>query len=311
MKEKTPSKQQARTNGANASKKQELTPERLEVLKTYKLFIGGRYPRTESGRYFTLKNSENQHIANMCQASRKDFRDAVVEARRAFTGWAGRTAYNRAQIIYRLAEILEGRKEQLIGELILCGMEKAKAAAEVKASIDRVVYYAGWADKYVQVFSAVNPVASSHFNFSIPEPTGVVSILTSQHQGLCGLLSVILPVITGGNTCIVLASKTFAPLAISLAEALSVSDVPGGVINLLTGFEDELYFHFSSHMDVNAIVYGGNDVARLKQIQELATHNLKRVAHHYLEDYLSEEAENPYWIMGTQEVKTTWHPVGS
>src|SRR5687768_9509291 len=180
---------------------------RLEVLKTYKLYIGGQFPRTESGRYYIARNSSGTQLANVCLGSRKDFRDAVVAARGAFSGWSGRAAFNRGQILYRMAELLEGRKGQFMEELMLQDATKSKAGKEVNLAIDRLIHYAGWCDKYQQLFSSVNPVASSHFNFSVPEPTGVVSIIAPQSNSLIGLVSVIAPVIAGGNTCVVLASE--------------------------------------------------------------------------------------------------------
>jgi acyl-CoA reductase-like NAD-dependent aldehyde dehydrogenase len=282
----------------------------LAVAKTYKLYIDGKFPRTESGRFFKLHSADGGLVANMCQASRKDFRNAVVAARKAFSGWSGLTAYNRSQILYRMAEMVEGRKDQFAEELVQIGVTVKAAEAEVRASIDRLVYYAGWADKYQQVFSAVNPVASSHFNFSVPEPTGVVSAFAPEKPGLLGLVSTIAPVITGGNTCVVLASRTCGTSAITFAEALHTSDLPGGVVNILTGFRDELISHFSSHMDVNAIVYCGNDPKEIATIQENATGNLKRVRVYDDVDWNTDAGEGPYFVMDTQETKTTWHPVG-
>src|SRR3954451_14916373 len=194
------------TNGNGDTPHVEAAPSRLPVLKTYKIFIGGKFPRTESGRFYLLKNASGQAIANICLSSRKDFRDAVVAARAAQSGWAKRSAYNRAQILYRIAEMLEGRTSQFVDELATSGVATSVAMSEVQQSIDRALYYAGWADKYQQVFSSVNPVASSHFNFSLLEPTGVISILAPEESGLIGLVSMIVPAITGGNTCIALAS---------------------------------------------------------------------------------------------------------
>ncbi|MDB4286185.1 aldehyde dehydrogenase family protein [bacterium] len=282
----------------------------LAVAKTYKLYIGGKFPRTESGRVFKLHAADGGLVANICQASRKDFRNAVVAARKAFSGWAGRTAYNRSQILYRMAEMLEGRSAQFVEELVVMGVSTKAAEAEVRAAIDRLVYYAGWADKYQQIFSAVNPVASSHFNFSVPEPTGVVSAFAPEKPGLLGLVSTIAPIITGGNTCVVLASKKFGTSAITFAEALHTSDLPGGVVNILTGFRDELVSHFSSHMDVNAMVYCGDDAKEIVTIQENATSNLKRVRVYDDIDWNTDAGESPYFVMDTQETKTTWHPVG-
>ena len=285
------------------------TAERVSVAKTYKIYIGGKFPRTESGRYFTLSNSRGVVIANVCRGSRKDFRNAVVAARSAVAGWSSASAYLRGQILYRIAEMLEGRREQFIAELELQGVSKRKASAEVDASIDRLVYYAGWADKYQQVFSAVNPVSSSHFNFSVLEPTGVVAIMAPEESGLLGLVSNIAPAIAGGNTCVVLASESLPLSAVSLAEVLHSSDVPAGVVNLLTGYRDELRGQFASHMDVNAVVYcdGDADVARLVQTE--AAENLKRVVARTDVDWSKDAAQDPYLIRDTQEVKTTWHPI--
>src|SRR5439155_7581515 len=251
------------------------TAARLPVLKTYKIYIGGKFPRTESGRYYLLKNAKGQPIANMCQCSRKDFRDAVVAARAAQSSWASRSAFNRGQILYRIAEMLEGRAAQFADELIQSGcatsdfgeLSRAVALAEVQTSIDRVLYYAGWCDKYQQIFSSVNPVSSSHFNFSLLEPTGVVSILSPESTGLLRLLSVIAPTIAGGNTCIALASTSNPLSAVTLSEVLATSDLPGGVVNLLTGERKELLEHFASHMDVNACIYCGDDTKDLATIR--------------------------------------------
>ncbi len=280
----------------------------LSVQKTYKLYIGGKFPRTESGRYYKLKNSKGKFVANMCRGSRKDFRMAVVAARKAQSSWAGRTAYNRSQILYRIAEMLEGRKEQFITELVELGSTTTAAKKEVQLSIDRLVYYAGWADKYQQIFSSVNPVASSHFNFSILEPMGVVSAFAPEELGLLGLVSIIAPAICGGNSIIILADEKLATPAISFAEVIHTSDVPGGVINILTGLRSELKGHFSSHMDVNAIVYTGDDKQDIIDIEHNAVKNLKRVRVYDL-DWYSEAAQSPYMIMDLQETKTTWHPI--
>ncbi|MCE3283102.1 MAG: aldehyde dehydrogenase, partial [Chitinophagaceae bacterium] len=233
--------------------------QRLEVLKTYKLYIGGQFPRTESGRYYIAKNKKGEQLANVCLSSRKDFRDAVVAARGAQKGWAGKAANNRGQILYRIAEMLEGRRAQFVDELIKQDSTKTQADAEVNLSIDRLIYYAGWCDKYQQIFSSVNPVASSHFNFSVPEPTGVVALIAPQESPLLGLVSVIAPVIAGGNVAIVLASETRPLCAITFAEVINSSDVPGGVVNILTGKPSELATQFASHMDVNAMVFCEDD----------------------------------------------------
>ena len=282
----------------------------LSVKKTYKLYINGKFPRTESGRFTGINNSKGELIANICRGSRKDFREAVVAARNAFGGWSSRAAFNRSQIIYRIAEILEGRKAQFIEELQDLGISPAAAKKEVRAAIDRLVYYAGWADKYQQVFSSVNPVASSHFNFSVLEPTGVVSIYAPEENGLLGLVSCVIPAITGGNTCIVLASEKQPTCSISFAEVLNASDVPAGVVNILTGQKTELADHFSTHMDVNAMIYCDNDPEVLKQLQVNATQNVKRIIHQYQDNWFVDKAQGPYFISATQETKTTWHPIG-
>ncbi len=282
---------------------------RLEVLKTYKIYIGGQFPRTESGRYYTPKNKAGQAFANICLSSRKDFRDAVVAARNAFGGWSAKAAFNRGQILYRIAEMLEGRKAQFIDELIKQDSTTKQAEAEVNTCIDRLIYYAGWCDKFQQVMGSVNPVASSHFNFSVPEPTGVVAIVAPQQTSLLGLVSVIAPVIAGGNTCIVLASETKPLCAVTFAEVLNSSDVSGGVVNILTGKPGELVKYFADHMDVNSIIYCENDVETKKLIQEKASLNVKRVVLYDKIKWNTDEAETPYFIMDTQEIKTTWHPI--
>jgi acyl-CoA reductase-like NAD-dependent aldehyde dehydrogenase len=282
---------------------------RIGVMKTYKLYIDGRFPRTESGRYDIFSDAGGKAIANVCRASRKDFRDAVLASRKAQSGWAGRSAYNKGQILYRIAEMLEGRRSQFIEELGLEGLDAAAAGAEVSAAVDRLIYYAGWSDKYQQVFSAVNPVESSHFNFSLPEPTGVVSMIAPATNGLLGLVTVIAPAIVGGNTVVVLAAERHPLTAITFAEVLHTSDLPGGVVNILTGQVSELAAHFSSHMDVNAVVYCGEDVSYRKTLQENASLNVKRPCF-YPADCAAESAQSPYRIMDLQEVKTTWHPIG-
>lgn len=280
----------------------------LAILKTYKIFIGGSFPRTESGRYYKLINSKKEVIANMCLCSRKDVRNAVVAARKAFDGWSGRAAFNRGQILYRIAEMLEGRKSQFVDELIQQGISKVVAEKEVRLTIERCVYYSGWCDKYTQVFSAVNPVASSHFNFSVPEPMGVITVLANEDSSLLGLVSIILPIIAGGNTCVVLASEQKPLCAITLAEVLATSDLPGGVVNILTGKRKELLSHLASHLDVNAVVYSGNSSEEWKKVNELASINVKR-SFKWNHEWASAESANPYLIMDVQEIKTTWHPI--
>jgi len=282
---------------------------RLNINKTYKLYIGGRFPRTESGRYYPISNSKGNLIANMCLASRKDFRNAVVVARKVQGAWANTSALNKGQILYRIAEMLEGRKEQFIAELITQGESLKNAKAEVNASIDRLVYYTGWSDKYQQIFSSVNPVSSPHFNFSSVEPVGVVSILAPEKQGLLGLVSVMAPAIVGGNTVIILASETKPLAAISFAEVINSSDVPAGVVNILTGKREELFSHMASHMDVNAIVYCGKEEKHIKTISELASTNVKRTVFYDIKDWTKADCESPYFIEKMQEVKTTWHPM--
>lgn len=282
---------------------------RIEVQKTYKIFIGGQFPRTESGRYYPLNNKKGEVIANICLSSRKDFRNAVVAARGAFGGWSGRAAFNRAQILYRIAEIMEGRKEQFIAELVLQGSSTKSAKEEVEFSIDRMVYYAGWCDKYQQLFSAVNPVASSHFNFSVPEPTGVVAIIASEESSFLGLVTAIAPVIAGGNTCVLLASETKPLCAVTFAEVINTSDVPDGVVNILTGKSSELHSHFSTHMDVNALAYFRNNKAEIKTIKENASLNVKRVFVYDTLNLASDKSQSPYFIFDLQEIKTTWHPI--
>jgi acyl-CoA reductase-like NAD-dependent aldehyde dehydrogenase len=280
----------------------------LDILKTYKIYIGGAFPRTESGRYYKALNKQGAVLANMCLSSRKDFRNAVVAARKAFTDWSERAAFNRGQILYRIAEMLEGRKSQFVDELMQQGVSKASAEKEVRLSIDRCVYYSGWCDKFQQLFGSVNPVATSHFNFSVPEPMGVVSILADENSSLLGLLSALLPTIAGGNTCVILASESKPLFSITLAEVLATSDLPGGVVNILTGKSSELHTHFASHMDVNAVVYCRDSDVELKTISELASLNVKR-SFHWHQDWLKPEAQNPYYIMDLQEIKTTWHPI--
>jgi acyl-CoA reductase-like NAD-dependent aldehyde dehydrogenase len=282
--------------------------DRLEILKTYKIYIGGQFPRTESGRYFSPLNAVGKPLANMCLSSRKDLKNAVLAARKAFGSWSERPAFNRGQILYRIAEMLESRRSQFIEELTLQGATLIEARKEIDLSIDRLVYYSGWADKYQQVFSSVNPVASSHFNFSALEPMGVVGIIAPQDTSLIGLISTIIPSIAGGNTIVVLASEKLPLCAVTFAEVLNTSDVPAGIINILTGSENELATHFASHMDVNAILYAGNSADVFQQLELLGAENLKRV-YRYDTDSNSNSSENPYLILDFQEIKTTWHPI--
>ena len=275
--------------------------ERLEILKTYKIYIGGQFPRTESGRFYPLKNKKGDSIANVCLSSRKDFRNSVVAARAAFGGWSARAGFNRSQILYRIAEMLEGRKEQFISELVIQGLSLKLAQDEVMLSVDRLVYYAGWCDKYQAIFSSVNPVASSHFNFSVPEASGVVAIIAPEESSLLGLITAIAPVIAGGNTCVVLASESKPLCAVTFAEVLNTSDLPGGVVNIITGKSDELYTHFSSHMDVNALTYYRNNKTEIKTIKENASLNVKRIYIYDKLDITSDKAQSPYLILITKK----------
>ena len=286
------------------------TPEkRLEVLKTYKIYIGGQFPRTESGRYYIASNGKGEKLANVCLSSRKDFRDAVVACRSAFGGWSARAAFNRGQILYRIAEMLEGRKAQFVDELMKQGSTKLQAELEVNIAIDRLIYYSGWCDKFQQLFSSVNPVASPHFNFSVPEPMGVVAAIAPQNDSLLGLVSVIAPVIAGGNACIILASHEKPLCAVTFAEVLNSSDLPGGVVNILTGKVSELAPFFADHMDVNATVYCEKDEATRSMLKEKGAANVKRVIIYDKVNWSGAEAQSPYFIMDMQEIKTTWHPV--
>ncbi len=282
---------------------------RLEILKTYKIYIGGQFPRTESGRYYTAVNNKGTKLANICLCSRKDFRDAVVAARGAFGGWSGRAAFNRGQILYRIAEMLEGRKAQFIEELMKQDSSRVQAEKEVDLCIDRLIYYSGWCDKFQQLFSTVNPVASSHFNFSVPEPTGVVAVIAPQGDSLLSLVSLIAPVIAGGNTCVVLASHTKPLCAVTFAEVLNSSDLPGGVVNILTGKVSELLPFFADHMDVNAVVYCEGNGTDQKLIREKSALNLKRATFYDKVKWANDEGQSPYFIMDFQEIKTTWHPI--
>ena len=296
------------TIGENGLEKPE-KGNRLGVLKTYKLYIGGQFPRTESGRYYIPVNAAGLKLANICLGSRKDFRNAVVAARSAFGGWSGRAAFNRGQILYRIAEMLEGRKAQFIEEMVQQDATRSKAEKEVNLSIDRLIWYAGWCDKFQQVFSSVNPVASSHFNFSVPEPTGVVAVIAPQGDSLPGLVSVMAPVIAGGNTCVILASESKPLCAVTFAEVLNSSDLPGGVVNILTGKVSELASWFVEHMDVNATIYCEKDSTLQKMMREKSALNLKRIVFYDKINWLTDEGQSPYFIMDTQEIKTTWHPI--
>ncbi len=306
--EKNKTTDKVNVNGQSNGKA--VNDDRIDVLKTYKLYIDGKFPRTESGRYYSLTNNSGKTIANICQSSRKDFREAVVAARKAQPSWASKSAYNRGQILYRIAEMLEGRRQQFVTELKEQGSTNAQAEKEVNVSVDRLVYFAGWCDKYQQVFSSVNPVESSHFNFSVPEPMGVISVLSPESFGLLGLISLIAPAIAGGNTVIILASTSKPLNAVTFGEVLNSSDVPAGVVNILTGSRSELLNHFATHMDVNAIVVCGGDAGEIVKVKEAASLNVKRVAIYKESELDNDKSQNPYRIMDLQEIKTTWHPIG-
>ncbi|MEU4294330.1 aldehyde dehydrogenase family protein [Kribbella sp. NPDC026596] len=283
---------------------------RLEVRKTYKLYIGGAFPRSESGRSYVVTDAKGKFLANASQASRKDARDAVVAARKAFGGWSARTAYNRGQVLYRIAEVMEGRHEQFSSEVSLSeGLSISKARAVVDAAIDRWVWYAGWADKLAQVVGSSNPVAGPYFDFSLPEATGVVAVLAPQDSSLLGLTSVIAPAIVSGNTVVAVSSYERPLPAITLGEVMATSDVPGGVVNLLTGSASEIGPWLASHMDVNAIdLCGIEDLDEARDLEAAAADNLKRVRRPAAEDW----TESPGLSRLTQylELKTVWHPIG-
>jgi aldehyde dehydrogenase family protein len=284
------------------------TRSRLDVRKTYKLFIGGAFPRSESGRSYPVAGPDGTLLAHAARASRKDARDAVVAARKAGPGWAGATAYNRGQVLYRVAELLQGREAQFAAEIVKNeGLSAREAARTVAEAIDRWVWYAGWPDKVAQVAGASNPVAGPYFNFSVPEPTGVVAVLAPGESGLLGLVSVVAPVITTGNTAVVVASEAAPLAAITLAEVLATSDVPGGVVNILTGRLAELAPVLAAHMDVNAIDLTGAPAGSRAELERLAAGNVKRV-------FAAEEdwaaAPSPARMLAFLEIKTVWHPVG-
>lgn len=282
---------------------------RLEVLKTYKLYIGGSFSRTASGRYYKAKNKKGEVMANICLASQNDFNKAVVAANKVQAAWSNRAAYNIGQIIYRIAENLESRKNDFA--ILLQkeeGLSESKALKKVEAGIDRIVYFAGWSDKYQQLFSNVNPVASSHFNFSILEPVGLVTAICDE-GGFNALLSAVLATIVSGNTIVVLADEKAALSAIAFAEILHHSDLPAAVVNILTGKSEELYHHFSSHKAVNALLYVGENTTMIKECQLQAAENVKRFRIYAVDSISAENFENPFVIKDFTELKTTWHPI--
>lgn len=287
--------------------------ERLAVRKTYKLYVGGAFPRSESGRSYAVTDSRGTFVANAALASRKDARDAVVAARKAFGGWSGATAYNRGQILYRVAELLEGRRPQFVDEVGRDeGVNGRRAGELVDAAIDRWVWYAGWSDKIAQIHGSSNPVAGPYFDFSTPEPTGVVAIIAPQASSLLGLVSVVAPAIVSGNTAVVLASQERPLPAVTLTEVLATSDLPGGVVNLLTGRTAEIAPWLASHMDVNAIDLAGAAPDLVADLERAAAENLKRVLR-------PPTADEPDWLTEPDlarllfplETKTVWHPVGT
>ncbi|MFF9361844.1 aldehyde dehydrogenase family protein [Streptomyces griseoluteus] len=292
------------------SEKTEKTEPRLSVFKTYKLYVGGKFPRSESGRVYEVTDSKGNWLANAPRSSRKDARDAVVAARKAFGGWSGATAYNRGQVLYRVAEMLEGRREQFVREVAEAeGLSRAKAAAVVDAAVDRWVWYAGWTDKIAQVVGGANPVAGPYFNLSSPEPTGVVAVLAPQDSSFLGLVSVLAPVIATGNTAVVVASAK-APLpALSLGEVLATSDVPGGVVNILSGGTAELGAPLAAHQDVNAIDLAGAGAELAKELEIAAADNLKRVLRPQPVDYTATPGIDR--MTAFLETKTVWHPTGA
>jgi acyl-CoA reductase-like NAD-dependent aldehyde dehydrogenase len=290
-------------------------PDRLEVRKTYKLYLGGKFPRTESGRSYLVSDAKGKPLANASRASRKDVRDAVVAARKAFPAWSGATAYNRGQVLYRVAEMLEGRRDQFVEEVVRAEGATQRQAMEAHAkAVDRWVWYAGWADKLAQVLGSANPVAGPYFNFSVPEPTGVVGLVAPADSSLVGLVSRLAPIIVSGNTAVVLTSQTRPLPAVTLGEVLATSDLPGGVVNLLSGFTTELIGPLAAHMDVNALDLAGLDLALYRDAELAAATNVKRVVaplrlsqRAWLDDA---RAQDPYWIAAFLEIKTVWHPIG-
>ncbi len=284
--------------------------ERIEVRKTYKLYIGGAFPRSESGRSYEVHDSKGRFLANAAQASRKDARDADVAARKAFGGWSAKTAYNRGQVVYRVAELLEGRRIQFVDEVQRGeGLSRRQAERVVDLSVDRLVWYAGWADKVAQVVGSANPVAGPYFNFSLPEPTGAVAMVAPEDSSLLGLVSVLAPAVVTGNTVVVVTSYSRPLPAITLSEVLATSDVPGGVVNMLTGSAAEIAPWLASHMDVNAIDLTGVEDAELaRALEESAAQNLKRVRRPGPVDWAAEPGIDR--LASFLETKTVWHPIG-
>ena len=289
---------------------QDIAP-RLQVRKTYKNFVGGAFPRSESGRTYEVKSkSQAGDLINVSLSSRKDVRDAVTVARTAGEKWATTTAYNKGQILYRIAEILETRKAQLVDELLWQGLTRSEALEEVGVAVDRCVHYAGWSDKYQQVFGTVNPVASKHFNFTTLEPMGVVAAVAPDRFPLVGLISLLAPVIVGGNTILLLASEESPLSAVSLAEALATSDVPAGVVNIITGHRRELLPSLATHMEINALAMADTEASDVQMAESEASQSVKRIRPYSATDWRSIDQQGPQWILDFLESKTTWHPIG-
>jgi acyl-CoA reductase-like NAD-dependent aldehyde dehydrogenase len=283
---------------------------RVAVRKTYKLYIGGAFPRSESGRSYVVTDHKGRFLANAAMGSRKDARDAVTAARKAFGGWSAATAYNRGQVLYRVAELMEGRRAQFVAEVRAAeGLGPRNAEAVVDAAIDRWVWYAGWADKIAQVRGAANPVAGSYINYSLPEPTGVAAVIAPEASGLLGFTSVVAPAVVSGNTVVALASERFPLAAVSLAEVLATSDVPAGVINVLTGRTAEIAPWLASHMDVNAIDLSGAPDSLADDLAVAAAENLKRVVRVDDQDWTA--PPNLDRMLAYLETKTVWHPAGT
>ncbi|MFO7193834.1 MULTISPECIES: aldehyde dehydrogenase family protein [Thermocrispum] len=284
---------------------------RLAVAKTYKLYIGGKFPRSESGRSYPVTDTRGRFLANVAHASRKDLRDAVVAARKAFAGWSGATAYNRGQVLFRVAEVMEGRRDQFVAEVRAAeGVQPRRAEALVDAAIDRWVYYAGWTDKLSAVLGAANPVAGPYFSFTVPEPTGVVGVFAPQKSSLLGLVSVVAPVLATGCTAVVVTSAERPLPAVTLSEVLATSDVPGGVVNVLTGRAEELAPWMASHADVNALDLTGVEPSARAELERAAADTVKRL--------VRAPRQEPDWtatpglerLRPYLEEKTVWHPMG-
>ncbi|MFM7949263.1 MAG: aldehyde dehydrogenase family protein [Actinomycetales bacterium] len=276
---------------------------RLDVKKTYKLFIGGAFPRSESGRSYELKSKRGEFIANPAQASRKDLRDAVLAAKSAQVGWAGATAFNRGQILYRIAEMLEGRTTQFVDEIVATtGVSNSVAKQEVSAAIDLWVWYAGWCDKITSVSGNNNPIAGPYYNFTVPEPLGVIGIIAEEKESLLGLVRSLAPVIAGGNSAVLIASQSRPLAAVTLAEVLATSDLPAGVVNILTGFKSELAPWLASHMEIDGLDLSGSTES-IAELRKSGAENLKRI-------HAFDNAVSPDRILAFMEFKTIWHPIG-